>query len=398
MTSILRNIFPKKILPIGGIALGLFLALGFAAFAPIGLTQTAPAPPLQQQSQQIEQQKQQLKQAEEQVEGLAQNAKKNLSGIRKNIAATTEQLSTSTNNLKQATSQLQKLETNLTKVETTYRQRQTATVARLQYMQRQRGTSGWSALLQSEDLNDFLDRRQRLKKVFDADRQVLTTLKSETTKISKQRDQVEQQKNRIAILTQQFLAQKNEYQNQATFQQQNIVRLKTDKMALEAASAILSQDSVNLSELIRQRVRIERNQTVDPGGVVIIGTGQLAFPVNASITSEFGYRLHPILGYEKFHAGLDFGADQGEVIRSAAPGTVIFAGWYGGYGNTVVIDHGNGITSLYGHAEGLYAEEGQQVQRGEPISLVGSTGLSTGPHLHFEIRSNGEPIDPMPYL
>jgi murein DD-endopeptidase MepM/ murein hydrolase activator NlpD len=390
---------------IGGLLLGLLLALGFATFAPIGLTQTppsqtapTPAPALQQQSQQIQQQKQQLKQAQDQVEGLAQNAKKNLSGIRKNIAATTEQISTSTANLKEATSQLQKLETSLTKVETTYRQRQTATVARLQYMQRQRGSSGWSALLQSEDLNDFLDRRQRLKKVFEADRQVLTTLKNETTKISKQRDQVEQQKNRIAILTQQFLAQKNEYQSQATFQQQNIVRLKTDKMALEAASAILSQDSVNLSELIRQRVRVERNQNVDPGGVVIIGTGQLAFPVNASITSEFGFRMHPILGYEKFHSGLDFGADQGEVIRAAAPGTVIFAGWYGGYGNTVVIDHGNGITSLYGHAEGLYAEEGQQVQRGEPISLVGSTGLSTGPHLHFEIRSNGEPIDPMPYL
>ncbi len=366
---------------------------------------TAPMPsapaspvPLPQQKQQVDQQKQQIQQERERLEGLEQNAQKDLSGIRKHIQATTEQVATSEGNLKQANTRLKKLEDSLTKAEDTYRQRQSATVSRLQLMQRQRSSSGWSVLLQSQTLNDFFDRRHRLQNVFVADRKVLASLKTETEKITQQRNIVEQQKNQIAILTQQFLAQKNDYQDQASVQRQTILRLKTDKMALEAAYSILSQDSVNLTDLIRQRVKVEQHQAIDPGGVVIIGTGQLSFPVNASITSEFGYRMHPILGYEKFHSGIDFGSDYGEVVRAAAPGVVIFAGWYGGYGNTVVIDHGNGITSLYGHGEGLYAEEGQSVQRGEPISLVGSTGLSTGPHLHFEVRSNGEPIDPMPYL
>uniref|UniRef100_A0ACD5H2F0 M23 family metallopeptidase n=1 Tax=Desertifilum tharense IPPAS B-1220 TaxID=1781255 RepID=A0ACD5H2F0_9CYAN len=79
-------------------------------------------------------------------------------------------------------------------------------------------------------------------------------------------------------------------------------------------------------------------------------------------------------------------------------GVVIFAGWYGGYGNSVILDHGNGITTLYAHASELFVQEGQTVQGGEAIATVGSTGLSTGPHLHFEVRENGEPVDPMNYL
>jgi murein DD-endopeptidase MepM/ murein hydrolase activator NlpD len=108
--------------------------------------------------------------------------------------------------------------------------------------------------------------------------------------------------------------------------------------------------------------------------------------------------VHPILGYQRFHSGIDFGADYGTVINAADSGTVIFAGWYGGYGNAVIINHGGSITTLYGHTSELYVAEGQTVQRGQAIAAVGSTGLSTGPHLHFEVRQNGDPVDPAAYL
>jgi murein DD-endopeptidase MepM/ murein hydrolase activator NlpD len=357
----------------------------------------------QQQRQQVKQQQQQIEQARDRLKQQEQTAQKDLSGIRQTLQATTEEIAANEAKLKTASGQLKQLEGNLSKTEAVYQKQQASTVARLQVMQRQHGSSGWAVLLQSQSLNDFLDRKERLKRVFEADRKVLVKLKTETEAIVKQRNGVEQQKNQIAILTQQKLAQKSEQQQRVAYQQQNITRLKTDKMALEAAMGILSQDSINLTELIRQRAQIEHGQQriLSPGSapqVVVIGSGQVSFPVQAAITSEFGYRMHPILGYEKFHSGLDFGADYGEVVRSAAPGYVIFAGWYGGYGNTVIIDHGNNVTTLYAHADGLYVEEGQQVQRGQPISLVGSTGLSTGPHLHFELRSNGEPVDPLPYM
>ena len=124
----------------------------------------------------------------------------------------------------------------------------------------------------------------------------------------------------------------------------------------------------------------------------------MVYPCAGEITSSFGWRTHPILGYQRFHSGVDFGADYGTTIHAADSGTVIFSGWYGGYGNAVILDHGNGISSLYGHTSELYVSEGQTVQRGQSIAAVGSTGLSTGPHLHFEVRQDGDPVDPMAYL
>jgi murein DD-endopeptidase MepM/ murein hydrolase activator NlpD len=349
---------------------------------------------IQQQRQQLEQQKLQIQQERQRLQILEQGAATELKTLRQNLEATTEQIQASTTQLNQATQTLKTLESSLAKAEKVYRQRLSATVARLQVLQRQRGYSGWAVLLHSQDVNDFLDRRYRLQRVLDADRKQLIALKATTNRLETQRNAVEQQKNRIALLNQQLLAQKSDYQIQTSVQQQTIERLRSNKRALEAALNTLQQDSRNLVNLIRQRTGLERYR----GDIVVIGSGQLSYPVDAPTTSEFGWRMHPILGYTRFHAGLDFGADYGTIIRATAPGYVLFANWYGGYGNTVVLDHGNGVTTLYAHTEGFYAHEGQVVQRGQAIAQVGSTGLSTGPHLHFEVRVNGEPVDPRLYL
>lgn len=121
-------------------------------------------------------------------------------------------------------------------------------------------------------------------------------------------------------------------------------------------------------------------------------------PVPGAITSPFGPRSHPILGYVRMHTGLDFSAPYGQDIRAAAAGRVILAGAYGGYGNTIVVDHGGGTATLYAHQSSLAVGYGAQVTAGQVVGYVGSTGLSTGPHLHFEVRVNGVPVDPVPYL
>ena len=128
------------------------------------------------------------------------------------------------------------------------------------------------------------------------------------------------------------------------------------------------------------------------------GTGDLMYPVNGPITSPFGWRIHPILGYKKFHTGVDFGVGYGTVICAADSGTVIYATWMGGYGNVIIVDHGNGLSTLYAHQSSLTVGSGARVTRGQTIGYVGSTGFSTGPHLHFEVRVNGDPVDPMGYL
>jgi murein DD-endopeptidase MepM/ murein hydrolase activator NlpD len=124
-------------------------------------------------------------------------------------------------------------------------------------------------------------------------------------------------------------------------------------------------------------------------------SGGLAMPVNGPITSYFGYRYHPILHFTRFHAGVDIGAGWGSPIVAAGDGQVVGAGWSGGYGREVQIAHGGGITSIYGHMSEIVAQPGSFVRAGQLIGYVGSSGLSTGPHLHFEIRQGGQPVNPL---
>jgi murein DD-endopeptidase MepM/ murein hydrolase activator NlpD len=132
-------------------------------------------------------------------------------------------------------------------------------------------------------------------------------------------------------------------------------------------------------------------------GAGTTGTGApsaagLIWPVNGPVTSGFGLR------WGRMHEGIDIAAPMGTPIWAAAAGTVIHSGWLGGYGYLVVVDHGNGLSTAYGHASALLVAVGQEVSQGETIALVGSTGHSTGPHLHFEVRVNGVAVDPLLYL
>jgi murein DD-endopeptidase MepM/ murein hydrolase activator NlpD len=124
----------------------------------------------------------------------------------------------------------------------------------------------------------------------------------------------------------------------------------------------------------------------------------MIWPLKGRISSDYGWRFHPILNENRMHTGIDIAAAQGTDIKAAADGTVILAGWVSGYGLTTVISHGNNITTLYGHASKLLTQAGDKVKQGQVIALVGSTGMSSGPHLHFEIRSNGDPVNPWGWL
>jgi murein DD-endopeptidase MepM/ murein hydrolase activator NlpD len=121
----------------------------------------------------------------------------------------------------------------------------------------------------------------------------------------------------------------------------------------------------------------------------------MTMPANGPITSYFGYRYHPILHFTRFHAGVDIGASWGSPIVAAGDGRVVGAGWAGGYGREVQIAHGGGLVSLYGHMSEIVAAPGSFVRQGQVIGYVGSSGLSTGPHLHFEVRQGGQPVNPL---
>ena len=345
---------------------------------------------LEQRRKALEQQRQQLQQQQNELEGRQNTSENNLENLERSILYTANQITETEDRLAKAEQDLQRLEANLRHAETDYENVRMGTVARLQFLQRQQGSEGWAVLLQSQDFNDFLDRQYQLKRVYAADRQVLQDLKVKAEAIQQQKVAVEDQKNQVALLRQQLLSQKQQYEAEASEEKQLISRLKEQRSALEAAEAQLVRDSEQIANLIRQKLAAQSG--------AVRGTGRFVFPANARISSGFGNRVHPILGYSRFHGGVDFAAPQGTAIYAADSGQVIFSGWYGGYGQTVIVDHGGGLTTLYAHASRLLVREGQSVRQGQSIAAVGSTGLSTGPHLHFEVRRNGNPVNPMGYL
>ncbi|MCC5637561.1 peptidoglycan DD-metalloendopeptidase family protein [Nostoc sp. CHAB 5844] len=362
-------------------------------------TTSASVDTLRQQQQQINQERQNVIQERDRLTNLQNAAQKRLTGINQNINTTNNQIQDSESRLLQASQRLQRLEADLAIAERTYEERQIATVARLRYLQRSPVNQGWAVLMQSHNISDFISRRHQLKLLYQADQKILAKLNTQAIQINQQKTDVEQQKNEIALIRQQLLAQKADYQTQAQSQSELIQRLNSDRLALEAAENQLERDSRNLENLIQEKVAaLEGRSKTNSRTNIIRGTGIFAYPSNAPTSSRFGWRVHPVLGYRRFHAGLDFAASYGHTIRAADSGTVIFAGWYGGYGRSVIIDHGNGLTTLYGHSSELFVSEGQGVQRGQAIAAVGSTGLSTGPHLHFEVRRHGTPVNPADYL
>ncbi|MEM1241561.1 MAG: peptidoglycan DD-metalloendopeptidase family protein [Cyanobacteria bacterium P01_H01_bin.26] len=360
---------------------------------PIALGQNqnnVPLDQLRKQQETLQQQQQNLEQEQNRLQNLEREAAQQLDGLQDSIAITDLKIEDTNFQIAQAQERLKRLENRLETAQAEYETVRIGAVRRLQFMQRQKDAEGWALLLKSENLNEFLERRYLLRKVYQADSDFMAELQEKADLIVRQQQGIEAQKNSIFLLQQQLLARRDQFEAQAGQQTQLISRLKDNRSALEAAQAQLVRDSESLANLIRQRVAAASG--------IILGTGQMSFPSGGRITSGFGSRVHPVLGYRRFHAGVDFGAPHGTRITAADSGKVIFSGWYGGYGNSVIVDHGGGLTTLYAHASRLTVSEGQSVVKGQAIAAVGSTGLSTGPHLHFEVRRNGNPVDPMGFL
>lgn len=180
-------------------------------------------------------------------------------------------------------------------------------------------------------------------------------------------------------------ASKEEASEQALLQ-----RIRARKSEFTKEMDDLQRESGSIGILLRGR---QGGQISPPSG-----HGIFQVPVDAPITSVFGPRMHPIFRDVRMHDGIDFGVSAGVPIRAAGSGKVVWAGPRGGYGNAVIIDHGNTLATLYAHQSRIAVSPGDQVNKGDVIGYVGSTGFSTGPHLHFEVRKSGTPVDPMPYL
>jgi len=247
-----------------------------------------------------------------------------------------------------------------------------------------------NVLLNSTDIWTLLSRAYYIERIIASDVSLIRDI--EETKTSLERDEaLYDHRAREAETLRDALKQQQQEQSALAADQRNLLQdITHDRELLERAEAELKAESLRIEAQIKSMQRT-------PAGAKRLAQkfiGTLLMPVAGHVTSGFGYRMHPILHRMKFHTGVDISAHYGTSICAAADGVVIMAGWRGGYGNTVVIDHGGGVSTLYAHCSAILVGEGRKVGRGETIARVGSTGLSTGPHLHFERRQNGEPVNP----
>lgn len=254
-------------------------------------------------------------------------------------------------------------------------------------------------LFGAQDFSDFLTRMDLLKRVITQDSNLVNSVldyQKEIVEISKQLEADKKIQEDLAHWAEMAKDIKLE---KVAKQQALIDRMNSDKEVFDRQYDEKMAASAEITKLIEQkkyREQVAAIQSQYTGNTS--GSGTMIWPVGGEITSPFGWRTHPIFGSQIFHSGIDIGAEYGTPIVAAQNGVVIESGWIGGYGNTVMIDHGGGVVSLYGHNQSLAVDVGQTVTQGQVISYCGSTGNSTGPHCHFEVRLNGEPVSPYNYL
>lgn len=247
------------------------------------------------------------------------------------------------------------------------------------------------AILAASDMSSLLQRLAYFRYIARHDSSTIANFKHVQAEVTALKHRQEQKKAEFEVASREFEEQKIELEHKETLQASYLARLRTEKRLNEQELARMEQESQRIAAMLR-RMTASRPNTPRRG------TGRFVWPVNAVTTSNFGYRHHPIFGRQIFHSGMDLGAASGTPIYAADSGTVIEAGWGSGYGKMVIIDHGGGLATLYGHCSALYVSSGQTVTKGQKIAAVGSTGYSTGPHLHFEVRQNGNPVDPRGWL
>ncbi len=246
-------------------------------------------------------------------------------------------------------------------------------------------------LFGAKDFSDFMTRMDLLKRVIKQDYDLVQTVLSEKSEIESKQADLEKDRVQKAEQEKKTRAAREQREEKVKKRQALLDKLKTDKAYYDRMYDEMMAASRQVTRMIQGSAQY--SGTVSGGG-----TGGMIWPISGPVTSEFGWRVHPITGTQKFHSGIDIGGDYGQPIRAAQGGTVTYAGWISGYGNAVIINHGSGITTLYGHNQSLAVSVGQSVSQGQVIAYCGSTGNSTGPHCHFEVRQNGEPVSPYGYM
>ena len=264
---------------------------------------------------------------------------------------------------------------------------------RIRQVYKNQRTGMFQLILTSKDLNSLLDVIYFEKIVLKKNYAQILAMRAKSQRIAAMKRDVQAKKIALAQSIQEINSQQRDIKSAIAMNQSMISKYKTDRKTYEKAERELARQSASIQSMIaRNRSR---------STVKITSTGFMR-PIGGRITSPFGWRTHPIFNSRTFHSGVDIAGPNHGSIHASNSGKVIYSGWYGGYGKVVILDHGvvNGkpTTTLYAHMSSIKVGQGQFVHKGDVVGYEGTTGYSTGPHVHFEVRINGKPNNPLNYI
>lgn len=368
-----------------------YLATGLVLFLMLWIVGPVLASDLSEQKEQVEQQMQTQQSKKAEAQQKVDNVTDQLRRVQTELDSAQNDYKTIQGKLSSTEAQIEKNAVILATSEKKLAARSLILNKRIRDIYQNGQLSYLDVLLGANDFSDLTTRLDILKRVINKDLQLIMQVRAERELVLQTKQALDN--DRASILDLKKAAEENK----------KIIenKKKEKEKVLDAAVVERDREEQAYQELVASSKQIEemlrRNQSLNRGPVG--GSGAMMWPTDArEITSEFGWRTHPISGRQRYHSGLDIGADYGDSVRAADGGIVVTAGWVQGYGYTVIIEHGNDISSLYGHNSQLLVSEGQSVRKGQIVARVGSSGDSTGPHLHFEVRQGGSPVSPWNYL
>jgi len=309
-----------------------------------------------------------------------------------NLEVTKKELQITTQNLEDTKRKLSRLQYSLDAANTKYNKNQEAMGKRVREIYKGERLSFLNVIFMAENITVLLDKiyYQQLLAKKDADQ--LAELKKQVDELSEYARQIEEQKRSVLYSMARIQNKKDKIAQDIYTSQYLIKKLQTDRKTYEQAERELARQSDKLKKMLRSDAKTAEKFTT---------TSDFIMPVRGTITSPFGWRTHPIFKSRKFHSGVDIAAGMGTPVKCSNSGVVVYSGWYGGYGKVVIVSHGTykgkPTSTLYAHLSRYGVNKGAKVTKGQVIGHVGSTGYSTGPHLHFEVRVDGSPTNPLNY-
>lgn len=337
----------------------------------------------------------QLNEANGQLNDVQSNLSENLQQVEKldsRIETAEQELAEQESKITELKESIEQIETQLNSVTEKYDKQVELFKKRMVAIYMTGDTQYLDVLLKSSSLSDFISSYYLISQLTEIDENLLNDLETKKKTMDLSRQKLENEKTELATIIENQTRTTRTLQNTKKMRENFIAKLSDDEKDLQAK---IDEINKQYEELNQQILALAQNG-ID---TAYIG-GELAWPVPGytRITSKYAMRVHPITGQYKLHTGVDIGAPLGANFVAANDGVVVKAGPNVAYGNMVIIDHGGGISTLYAHGSEILVEVGQTVKRGDPILKVGSTGYSTGPHAHFEVRINGVTTDPLPYI